>query len=85
MKILNWGIVLLLLLLAVIATVSIVSAKEDANEYEPVEVDSVGVIDVNSIKLPPLHFDNSQEKVIVNGELNPSEEKKTFIDISNSI
>ncbi|MGA8778352.1 InlB B-repeat-containing protein, partial [Methanoregula sp.] len=33
----------------------------------------VAALDVNTIQLPQLHFDNSQAKVIVNAELNPVE------------
>lgn len=72
MKLFKKGVILLTLLFAMMVVVSIVSA-DDKSSILAMEDLRDAAINVNEIKLPQLKFDNSQEKVVVNSELSPSE------------
>jgi len=72
MKLPTISIVFIALLFAVVVIIPIVCAQKEAN-VEATEEFNIEVIDVHDIKLPQLEFDSTQEKVIVNDELNPVE------------
>ena len=73
MKLLKSCVILLAIVLAVIVIAPIVYAVNYPGPSVTLTDAQVAALDVNTIQLPQLHFDNSQAKVIVNAELNPVE------------
>jgi len=75
------GVVLLALLLAGMAMVPVVSAAEQNSATVSPDQMSAPTIDVNTIVLPQLQFEKSQNIVVVNHELSPDKNSESSASV----